>query len=362
MTRDGPGNGRRSRWRTPRGAESDPFAEALADDAWRSPGMMPMAPGSPVSGSPSGARAGNAPGFEGDYRPPLAQPVSPVDQFGRRTASALNAIDFPTFISGLITGTFQGIVDSTAQQMREYAHLVSSLAQTVGEFARQNVTIVQVCAGLAEQYGADLYFDTEAEPPTLVPRSKADGTSPGWLKEYGLAGQELSEELCNTALVHAAQQTMAKQRMQQLATMVLMGINRIVIDRGDIKAKLMFHATATDRNRAGSMSVAGGQSGAGERTTFASQYRPTAAKSVAAISTAKANVQRDAAMRADLMGEVRIRFSTETFPLESFANSVAIQLINDHATPPPPSASGTDGSSTDSAQKSGAPEEQSESP
>jgi hypothetical protein len=49
------------------------------------------------------------------------------------------------------------------------------------------------------------------------------------------------------------------------------------------------------------------------------------------VSTVKANAQADAAIKADLMGEVRISFRSETFPLERFADSAALQLINRHA-------------------------------
>src|SRR6185436_17506084 len=57
----------------------------------------------------------------------------------------------------------------------------------------------------------------------------------------------------------------------------------------------------------------------------------TDAKAQMMVSTLKLNAQADAAIRADLMGEVRISFRTETFPLERFADSAAIQLINRHA-------------------------------
>ena len=49
------------------------------------------------------------------------------------------------------------------------------------------------------------------------------------------------------------------------------------------------------------------------------------------VSTAKANAQADASIKADLMGEVNINFRSETFPLERFADSAAVQLLSRHA-------------------------------
>ena len=62
------------------------------------------------------------------------------------------------------------------------------------------------------------------------------------------------------------------------------------------------------------------------------------------VNTASINAQSDINVRADLTGEVRVKFRSETFPLERFADSAAIQLINSQrqgagaarARPPPP--------------------------
>jgi len=60
------------------------------------------------------------------------------------------------------------------------------------------------------------------------------------------------------------------------------------------------------------------------------------------VNTASINAQSDINIRADLTGEVRVKFRSETFPLERFADSAAIQLINSNAKvperPPAPAA------------------------
>jgi hypothetical protein len=52
------------------------------------------------------------------------------------------------------------------------------------------------------------------------------------------------------------------------------------------------------------------------------------------VNTASINAQSDLNVRADLTGEVRVKFRSETFPLERFADSAAIQLINNNAKVP----------------------------
>jgi hypothetical protein len=295
------------------------------------------------SGAPPGRDKPPAP-------PPAAPPVRQTAEIGQRAAAALEAIDFPGFVASLLTGTFQAIVDSSAKQIRSYAELVSSLTQSLDDFSAEKVTDEQARAHLADRYPKDLllvYPPTgKSGPPRLLPRPAAQGSSPEWLKKYGLEGEELTEELTDGALVAAGRRQVGEDRLQTLATMVLMGVNRVVVADGDVRAKLQFHAAALDRQQ-----VAVDQQGMG----IAGRQISTDQTAQMMVSTVKVNAQADAGIKADLMGEVRISFRTETFPLERFADSAAIQLINRHArwqsepapaapppqSPPPPPPAGT---------------------
>ncbi|MEO8551206.1 MAG: hypothetical protein ABI678_14585, partial [Kofleriaceae bacterium] len=230
------------------------------------------------------------------------------------------------FVASLLTGTFQAIVDSSAQQVRSYAELVASLTQSLEQFSSENVSEDQAREKLAQQYPKDLALVVPAAgvsgSPKLLPRPAAEGTSPEWLKKYGLEGEELAAELTDGPLVTAGRRQVGEDRLQTLATMVLMGINRVVVNDGEVRAKLQFHAQAQDLQR-----VAISQQGLG----IAGRTVSTDAQAQMMVSTLQVNAQADAAIRADLMGDVRISFRTETFPLERFADSAAIQLINRHA-------------------------------
>lgn len=258
--------------------------------------------------------------------PPAAPPVRQTAEIGQRAAAALEAIDFPGFVASLLTGTFQAIVDASAQQIRSYAELVASLTQSLDDFSAEKVSDVQAREFLADRHPRELVLVLPAAgksgAPQLLPRPGAEGTSPEWLGRYGFAGAELSAELTDGALVTAGRRQVGEDRLQTLATMVLMGINRVVVSDGNVRAKLQFHAAALDRQRAEVTQQAGGIAG---RTVATDQ------RAQMMVSTTKVNAQADAAIKADLLGEVRIAFRTETFPLERFADSAAIQLINRHA-------------------------------
>lgn len=286
----------------------DPYSTGLASDA---------------NGGGSTSADANKPA------PPPAPPPTPpsTSQIGGRAADALAAVNFSGFVAGLVTGTFQAIVDATAQQLKEYASLVASISQSVDSFSRDNVSPGQVRGWLAERYPTDLQVQLPAGKtgdPKLVPRPESAGQSPAWLEQFGLQGQELSEELTEGALVDAGRLRVGEERLQTLASMVLMGINRIVVNDGDIRAKLQFHAVARDLTNA---EMAAGQMGQG----IAGRQLSGQGAVTTMVSTLKANAQADASIKTNLMGEVRISFRSETFPLERFADSPAIQLLNRHA-------------------------------
>lgn len=302
----------------------DPYsiAQATPDDLQRDlGGSGPSAP--PGSGNQQRAVTQTPPAPAAPA--PAKNPLADIKAAGE----TVDAINFPAFVASLVTGTFKAIVDATSQQLREYADLVANLSRSVDDFGREHVSDDQVRASLAGKFPKDLIH--KAPPPgqtgstKLALTASSEGTSPSWLAQYGLGGQPLDADLVAGPLVEASRTRLAEERMQTLAAMVLMGINRIVINDGDISAKLQFHAQVNTKT---DVEIATAQINDG---SISQRAITGAAAPTLMISTAKVNAQSDASAKASLTGQVRIRFRTETFPLERFADSAAIQLINRHA-------------------------------
>jgi len=294
-----------------------------------------LAPGGDQSGfgSPSPSQQ-TSPGFAPAPAPaPAPAGTGPVGRVGEVARATLNAIDFPTFVASLIQGTFQAIVDASIQQMEAYAELLNNVAGTVDRFMADNVTDGQAKDYLADQYSSVLGRDTSGGAARMVVR-QTSGELPSFFKDLGLeTPDQLTEQNLNEVVVPATRRQMAERRQQTLATMVLMGINRVVVKDGEISAKLMFHIDATessnikfDQNKV----TSGNMSGTAGRNPFG-------ATSVM-VNTTSLNAQSAINVRADLTGQVTVRFASETFPLERFADSAAIQLINNNAKVPAPAA------------------------
>jgi hypothetical protein len=110
-----------------------------------------------------------------------------------------------------------------------------------------------------------------------------------------------------------------------------MGINRVVVDDGEITAKLQFHIDASETTQLRfdqTKTTMGNMSGRAGRSPFTAN--------AIMVNTTSLNAQSDINVRADLTGQVKVRFRSETFPLDRFADSAAIQLINQNAKVPPP--------------------------
>jgi len=263
---------------------------------------------------------------------PAGPSASVTGRAGEVARTTLNAIDFPAFVASLIQGTFQAIVDASIQQMEAYAELLKNVATTVDRFMDDNISDGAARDYLADQNPGLLARDTSGGVPRLNVNQNAGGELPGFFKDLGFtSSRDLDADVLEQLVVPAARRQMAERRQQTLATMVLMGINRVVVDDGEITAKLVFHIDASESTKMRfdqTQTTAGNMSGRAGSNPFGAQ--------AIMVNTSSINAQSDLNVRADLTGQVRVKFRSETFPLERFADSMAIQLINSNAKVPAP--------------------------
>jgi hypothetical protein len=261
-----------------------------------------------------------------------AAPVTATGRVGDVTRATLNAIDFPGFVASLIQGTFKAIVDASIQQMQAYAELLKNVATTLDRFMEDNVSPQTARDYLADSYDGVFARDTSSgEPKLVVKKGTANGSMPTFLKDLGFqSSDDIDDDAVNNTIVPAARRDLAQQRHQTLATMVLMGMNRVIVDTGEITAKLQFHVDATE-----STEIKFDQSKNATGKIATGGRAPMAAGAIM-VNTVSLNAQSDINVRADLMGQVKVNFRSDVLPLERFADSAAIQLINQNARVPQP--------------------------
>ena len=278
------------------------------------------------------------------------QPAAPkekaTDALGRRAGALSDEIDFPAFVASLVHGTFDAIVDSSIKQMESFADLVGAVSKPIDQFTRENVTPGQARAWLVEQYPRDVTLVEEGGEyrlaPLLAPGSE-EMPMPDWLADFEEEGNELSAEMLEETILPKARERVARQRLSTLSTMVLLGMQRVVVKDGSIGARLRFRAAAADR--AAVQYATSNDPSTGGATWGARGSEGAITK----VSTVGVNAQSDSELKAELFGDVKINFGSETLPLDRFVDEAQRTLLERHSrtggrraaapAPAPPAAS-----------------------
>lgn len=260
-----------------------------------------------------------------------------TETIGRRAGTLTDELDFPEFVASLIHGTWDAMVDSSIRQMDAYSDLVAAISKPVEQFRDENVTDGQARDWLVAQHPGDLALYDSGSGMKLAPRGGVDDQgavpSPGWLSDYGLDGQELTADTVEEQLIPVARDRMARDRMQTLATLVMLGMNRIKVDNGSITARLRFRAAASDKSSV-DYAVSDDPGNSTPSGSWSTRGSTTYAAPVTKVSTIGVNAQTNSELNAELFGEVKINFSSETLPLDRFVDDARRTLVERAARPP----------------------------
>lgn len=262
-------------------------------------------------------------------------------QVARITQETLRAIAFPAFVADLINSTFNAIVDASIRQMEAYGELLSNVGRTVDDFMSRNISDNQARDWLQSMYPEYVRVVREEgrgdEPPSahLEPAPGADERPPPPFRtDLGIEGDVgLDESSLEEKLVPAARRRLAQSRLQTLSTMVLMGVNRIVVTGGKLRATMGFHIDAHDRTHAESASELDTRMGMGGSVGWG-PWSVQASMSVAYVSSSRADSDSEINVETDLTSEVEIHFKSDYFPIERFADSQSIGRIRGNTAVP----------------------------
>jgi hypothetical protein len=306
-----------------------------------------------------------------DFVPGAAQKIAQV------TKQTLDAIAFPTFVAELIRGTFDAITQSSIKQMEAFGRLLGDVGRTVDDFMNQNISDNQARDWLAQSYPAYLRVELSGggapaapqraggrqpragrgrasagragggragggagaagggpEAHLVVVEGAEDRPLPNWRADLGVSGKSsLDESWLEEKLVPAARRKLAQNRLQTLSTMVLMGMERITVTGGKLRATMAFHIDTSDfarEERATDLdfrTAASGSFGYGP-------WSASASVSFAYVSSTRNLSESEMNVAADLTSEVEIHFKSAPFPLERMAGPAALGQIVSHTAVP----------------------------
>jgi hypothetical protein len=296
--------------------------------------------------APMMANPGGAVGAGGPVGPIGAFSLGEASNKAMDVASRVQNLGFVEFTAGLINGTFDAIIGATIKQMQAYASLVADVAKTLAEFQAENVSDAQINAYLSNRY-PDGAGGTSIRATTTTPAVTGHAFSSQGdmlavanalvLETAGLETGKLTYLLlgfAGTPLVHGTPSSLtfkdtevvlirkaigmmlASSMMSHLRAMAREGMARIVITDGSIRTKLTFTVSSTEEQKT--------QQATFQRDSFNVGVRGRAgwgwgSASVGAdyarlnVNTVNESSTASITMTTEMIGEVNIKFRTETF-------------------------------------------------
>ncbi|MEQ1571289.1 MAG: hypothetical protein ABMA64_37020, partial [Myxococcota bacterium] len=236
------------------------------------------------------------------------------------------ALNFPEFVTSLITGVFQAISTSNLQQLEAVSDLLQTVSAATDDFAADQVDedraaewLTRRVRGLERGQDGQLQFREGAEPPSPQELGRMVGATAR--QADTIDPSDLS------SLLPLARRSLARDRQSLLATMVLMGIQRIVVDAGRLTASMELEVAG--RSEAEVSTAAQGSFGVGAWGASAS-----VSATVGHVRDDRQFSRDELASRANLRSSVQVAFHTEPIPLDRMASSSRVRQIQTSALVP----------------------------
>ncbi len=304
---------------------------------------------------------------------PLATAQAAQPEFGESadriagiTRNVLNAVSFPRFVTDLINGVFKAMLDANAQQMNQYVQLLNAVSASAEGFERTQFGLVQVRQWVADHFPESIEYDAPDPEDLPKPGEKVDpddmeefasitlrlrsgASMPGEAEiraTLGVPPEESIDASNPEKLVPFARRYLARQRQQQLATMVMMGMQRIVIDSGKINASMRFHIDT----RSAASEDKGSEFGMKNRVKAGASFGVGAwganaevENTISYVSTERTQRTEEINTDLELNSSVELNFHTDYLPLNQMAaqaqaDRIRNSTLNPSATIPDPSA------------------------
>lgn len=297
----------------------------------------------------------------------------------------LKQVNFVEFVSGLIDGVFNSIVTSNIQQMEAYSKMVADVSKSLNQFRDDNTTSDDGKDNLVDAFpdvfdmGIDS-FNGGTEPQLKLKDGVDQDAALGQVQQAlgqhsdsAIESIDVSDPDVAQTLILASRQQIATSRQQLLATMVLMGLSRIVVTNGKIQAKIMYDFNASSqrqlsrsavardmaRDAQGNVITTSEYEGESETTDKGSRkrdynyesgkgsytgtydadyytkgkYKYTQKPIMTAQSMASETQSDSFAAKASLMGAVEVNFKSDYMPLDKMATPEMMAAIQMRSKP-----------------------------
>jgi hypothetical protein len=223
----------------------------------------------------------------------------------------VDSVDFPKFVADLLKGVFDANLKVMKQQTDSYIKLMKEATKSTADFVKQikdDDTFGSLVEKHSDKYNISTDKVTGATNLTMADGSKAD-----------LEDAEVKKHILDAKI------QMAQEHRRALQQVLLMGVTRLVVEHGEIEAGVDFSIKATRNSTAHhedqNVNVTSAQTG------FGGGLGSIFGGPSASIDTTNTNIQVNTSdkkatddLSATLHGKVNIKFKTDYFTLDHFAD------------------------------------------
>jgi hypothetical protein len=230
----------------------------------------------------------------------------------------VDSVDFPKFVADLLKAVFDANLKVMKQQTDSYIKLMKEATKSTADFIKKvkdDDTFAKLAESRSDKY--NVITEKTADGSTKLALTNPDG------EKHDLEDAEVKRHILEAKI------NMAKEHRAALREVLLMGVTRLVVEKGEIEASVDFSITATRKSTAhhddtniNTLNVQADYGGGLMGEIFGGPS--------GGISDTNTNIQVNTSdkaatdeLSAKLHGKVNIKFKTDYFKLDNFANMYA---------------------------------------
>jgi hypothetical protein len=269
----------------------------------------------------------NGNGLPGAFAAPTATPPNKndykndrIDQAGQLVGDFVREVNFPKFVKDLVEGVFQANLAVQTSQTEVFIKLMKESTKSIASYIN-NIDKAASFAYLAENNSDEFSFGESDE------LDESGNKQPVLMDKEGNTLDPDSDNRLKAKIMDAKIQ-MAKEQRAMLREVLLMGVTRMVVEKGNIKASVLFDFKAEEQMKrqdksANKNSTTGGGSASIAPPLFGLfgglNLGGGASTRNTSISISSAKGQTSSSLAAKLAGSVDLTFKTDYFKLDNFA-------------------------------------------
>ena len=234
----------------------------------------------------------------------------------------VDSVDFPQFVKDLLKSVFDANISVMNAQTKDYIRLMKEATTDLAKFIKDidpTTTFAYLAENNSEEFGITMEEDGNGAEKMALTNPKGE--------KVDMENNEVKAKIMDAKI------KMAQEHRAALREMILMGVTRLVVEKGTVEAEVNFEfkgkrtvdkadkaAVNTSKSSGGSAGFSAGLLGSvfgGPRFGRTSSTRQTQFS----VSSTKSHAEDE--LKAKLRGFVKIDFKTDYFKLDNFAQMYA---------------------------------------